>query len=189
MTRINDIYIRRKKDKPDSLFEKLNSYHPNIKLTVEKNPTKFLDTKIIWSGCERETKVYNKSKKLPVHWSSKMPTRYKCNTIMHKLHRAKRIANDLCFEVKQITKKFLSAGFPRSFIRNTFEYFNKDKDDSIIPEWLFDERKLFILRLLFSESNEKFTKMLIQKLLIFTNKKCKSNIVWNARNIRSLYSN
>ena len=47
MTRINDIYIRRKKDKPDSLFEKLNSYHPNIKLTVEKNPMKFLDTKII----------------------------------------------------------------------------------------------------------------------------------------------
>ena len=108
---------------------------------------------------------------------------------MRELHRAKRIANDLCFEVKQITKKFLSAGFPRSFIRNTFEYFSKDKDDSIIPEWLFDERKLFILRLPFSESNEKFTKMLIQKLLIFTNKKCKSNIVWNARNIRSLYSN
>ena len=92
------MYIRRKKNKLDSLFEKLNSYHPNIKLTVEKNPTKFLDTKIIRRGCERETKIYNKSKKLPVQWSSKILTRYKRNAITSELHRAKRIANDLCFE-------------------------------------------------------------------------------------------
>ena len=32
----------------------------------------------------------------------------------------------------------------------------------------------------------KIYKTLIKKLLIFTNKKCKSNIVWNTRNIRSL---
>ena len=32
---------------------------------------------------------------------------------MGELHRAKRIADDFNFEVKHITKKFLSAGFPR----------------------------------------------------------------------------
>ena len=32
------------------------------------------------SGCEIETKVYNKSKKLPVHSPSKILTTYKCNT-------------------------------------------------------------------------------------------------------------
>ena len=32
---------------------------------------------------------------------------------MGELHRAKRIADDFNFEVKRITKKFLSAGFPR----------------------------------------------------------------------------
>ena len=64
-------YIRGKKNEPDSLFEKLNSYHLSIKLTIEKNPTKFLDTEIIQRGCEIETKVYSKSKKLPVHWSFK----------------------------------------------------------------------------------------------------------------------
>ena len=42
------IYIRKKKNEPDILFEKLNSYHWNIKLTVEKNSMKFLDTKIIY---------------------------------------------------------------------------------------------------------------------------------------------
>ena len=40
------------------------------------------------------------------------------------MHRAERIANDFNFEVKRITNKFLSAGFPRNFIRNTIEYFN-----------------------------------------------------------------
>ena len=32
---VNDTYIRRKKNEPDSLFEKLNSYHPNMKFTIE----------------------------------------------------------------------------------------------------------------------------------------------------------
>ena len=35
-------------------------------------------------------------------------------------------------------------------MRNTIDYFNKDKDDFIIAEWLFDERKLVILRQPFS---------------------------------------
>ena len=129
----DDTYIRRKKNEPDSLFEKLNSYHLNIILTIEKNPTKFLDTEIIRCGCEIETKVYNKSKELLVHWSSKIPTRYKRNAITDEYHRAKRIANDFNFEVKRTTKKFLSAGYPRNFIRNTIEYFSKDKGDYVIP--------------------------------------------------------
>ena len=78
---VDDTYIRKKKIKPHSLFQKLNSYHLNIKLTIEKNPKKFLDTKIIRHGCEMERKFYDKSNKLPVHWSSKTPTRYKHNAI------------------------------------------------------------------------------------------------------------
>ena len=74
---VDDTYIRRKKNEPDSLFEKLNSYHPNIKLTIEKNSTKFL----FQNSCEIEQKVCNKSKKLPFHWSLKIPTRYKRNAI------------------------------------------------------------------------------------------------------------
>ena len=125
-----------------------------------------------------ETKLYNKSKKLSVHWSSKILTKYKRDAITGELHRAKRIANDLNFKVNRITKRlFLSIGFPKNFIRNTIEHFNKDKDDFIIPEWLFDERKQIILRKPFSESNEQFTESFIKKLVIFTSKKCKFNIV------------
>ena len=87
------------------------------------------------------------------------------------------MANDFNFEVRNITKKVLSAGFPKNFMRNTIEYFNKDKNNYITSEWLFDERKLIILRLPFSESNEKFTKELIKMLVIFTKNKCKFNVV------------
>ena len=98
-----------------------------------------------------------------MHCSSKILTRYKRNVVTGELNKAKRIANDVNFEVKCITKKFLSAGLPRIFIRNTIEYFNKNKDDDIIPEWLFDERKRIILQLSFSESNKEFTKSFIKK--------------------------
>ena len=38
-----DTYVGRKKNTTDELFEKLNTYHDNIKLTIEENPRKFLD--------------------------------------------------------------------------------------------------------------------------------------------------
>ena len=80
---VDDTYIRRKNNEPDSRFEKLNCCHPNAKKTIEKNPTKFLDTEIIRRRCEIETEVYNKSKKLLAHWTF---TRYKHNAITGELH-------------------------------------------------------------------------------------------------------
>ena len=59
---VEDTYIQRKGNELDNLFKKLNSYHQNLKSTIEKNPTKLLDTEVIRCGCEIETKVYNKSK-------------------------------------------------------------------------------------------------------------------------------
>ena len=122
-----------------------------------------------------------------MYWSSKIPNRYKRNAITGELHKAKRTADDWNFEAKRITKKFLSSSFPKNFIRNAIEYFNKGKNDYIILEWLFDERKLIFLLLTFPESNEMSTKSLIKKLAIFTNNKCKFSIAWNPRNIRSLF--
>ena len=43
---VDDTYRRRKKNEPDEQFSKMNSYHPNINLAIEINPSKFLDTKI-----------------------------------------------------------------------------------------------------------------------------------------------
>ena len=44
---VDDTYIAREKNEPDSIFETLNSYHPSTKVTIENNHTKFLDTEII----------------------------------------------------------------------------------------------------------------------------------------------
>ena len=76
----------KKEDNLDSLFEKLKSFYPNIKLTIEKNPTKFLYNEVIRRGCEAKRRLYNKPKKLSVNWSSKVLTRYKRNAIKGELY-------------------------------------------------------------------------------------------------------
>ena len=44
---VDDRYMRRKKNDVDKLFEELNSYNKNIKLMLEVNPAKFLDTELV----------------------------------------------------------------------------------------------------------------------------------------------
>ena len=39
---IDDTYIHRKKNINDKLFQNLNDYHKNIKLTLQENPKKVL---------------------------------------------------------------------------------------------------------------------------------------------------
>ena len=39
---VDGTYVRRKKNETDELYNVLNSYHQNIKLTLELNPTKSL---------------------------------------------------------------------------------------------------------------------------------------------------
>ena len=66
---VNDICSKRIKNEPDKLFEKLNTYHPNIKLTMEVNPSKFLNTEIMIKNGIIETSVVVKESKIPNHWS------------------------------------------------------------------------------------------------------------------------
>ena len=64
---IDDTYVRRKKNIRDMLFEGLNSYHQNIKLTVEVNPSRFLDTELIREERSILSQVFNKPHKFSVH--------------------------------------------------------------------------------------------------------------------------
>ena len=43
---LDDIITGRLKDQPDTLFEKLQNNHPNIKYTTEVLDKKFIDIKI-----------------------------------------------------------------------------------------------------------------------------------------------
>ena len=121
--------------------------------------------------------------KLPVHWTSKIPVRYKRNAIIGELHRAKKIASNFDIEIKRIVNKYTTAGFPGRFVRSIVDNSDSGKDNLIIPQWLFEERKAFTIHLPFSPSNESFMKTFISKLNYFTNEKCKFNVVWNTRKV------
>ena len=59
---------------------------------LEVNPTKSLDTELVRENGEIAMQVFSNSTKLPVHWSSKIPVRYKRNAITGELNRAKGIS-------------------------------------------------------------------------------------------------
>ena len=99
---VDDIINRRKSNQPDELFQKLNSNHPNVRYTIEIKPEKFLDTKIVYNNDSITTEVKRNERKLPVHWSSKVPKRYKRNAIISDLNRAARIASVPIYEIPKI---------------------------------------------------------------------------------------
>ena len=64
---VDDAYLRRKKNIRGMFFEDLKYYHQNIKLTVEVNSLRFLDTELIRKRRSILTQVFNKPNKFPVY--------------------------------------------------------------------------------------------------------------------------
>ena len=181
-----DVFIAECINVLDKLFEKINSYDENKK---EVNLKKFLDTKLVRENREIKTQAFSKSTKLPVHWSSKIPVRYKRNAITGELHWAKRIASDFKKELKRIRQKYQNAAFLLKFINETICNFERGDEEMIIPEWLFNERKTFSVRFPYSPANEKFRKVFMRKVENFTNDKVKIIIIWTKQKIQSLFNN
>ena len=73
------------------MFSDLNSYHHDIKLTLELNPKRVLDTNLGFQNGILITSVHCKETKLRTPWNSKIPRKYKCNAIIGDWHRSKRI--------------------------------------------------------------------------------------------------
>ena len=118
-----------------------------------------------------------------MRWSSKVPYKYKRNTITGELHRAKRIALKFDDETKKIRSKYADARYPKHVIENTIKNFNTKKDVLLIPPCLFDERKHVTIRSPFSPKNEKYFAYFINKLVSFTSGKFKFNVAWNTHKI------
>ena len=192
---VDDVITRRRTDQPDLLLEEINKYHPNIKFTVESNPSKFLDTNITTNTDNKiSTSVHRKVNKLPSHWTSQVPKRYKRNAINGDLNRSYRIGQDFNYEKGKIMSKFTRAGFPVRFTNSVFEQFeNKlkstDSDsDLIIPKFLFEEPKKFILiDIPFCESNETLAKRFLNKLNIFTKNQIDFAIKWSTKKVKQLF--
>ena len=107
---------------------------------LKENPSKFLDTKITVNNGKAHTSVFRKPNKFPAHWSSKIPKRYKRNTVNGDLSRAYNIAQDFEKEKDEIRSKFKKAGYPVRFTESVINQFqNKintrnDNVDDIIEE-------------------------------------------------------
>ena len=123
----------------------------------------------------------------PVHWSWKVPFRYKKNAINGELYRAKKMFSNFQSEVARIKAKVLNAGFPHKVIESTINNFNNVDEELMIPRWLFDERKTIVINMSFLNKNEHFSKKLCEKLEFYANVKVKFNIIWSTRKIKSLF--
>ena len=126
---VDDIYRHHKKNYIDHLYHELSHYHPNINLTIEINPNKFLGNQIITKREMKETAVYRQSTKLPVSRSSNKP-------------KPKRISTNFDQEIYRIKKKFLAEDYPQKFVECVICNFEIDKiesvgDDYIIPPRFF----------------------------------------------------
>ena len=110
---------------------------------------------------------------------------------MYRLGTFEKLATNFENEIIRIKKKFSDVGYPLRYIESVIRDFQKtpDADDegSIIPEWLFDDRKEFYVRIPFCPKNEEISRTFLQKLNEYTNNKYNFKIIWNTRNIRSLF--
>ena len=170
------------------------SFHPKIKFTVEENPDRFLDTKLILAYDDTcETKVYRKPNKVPLHWHSKTPVRYKRNAIIGDLTRARRISSHFQEEVETIRSKFLTAGFPTKFVDSVIRNFlnpeqSVEDDLPLIPPYFFEKPNPFILiELPYCAENERLSKHFIRKIKTFLEVDFTIVIKWVTRKIRTLF--
>ena len=73
-----------------------------------------------------------------IHWSSKVPFRYKKNAINGELHTTNKISSNFQSEKARIKAKFLNAGFPHKVIESTINNFNNVDEELLIPRWVFE---------------------------------------------------
>ena len=174
----------------------MSNYHHRINFTVEIDPEKFLDTRIkINSDGLCNTEVYRKPNKVPMHWHSKAPVRYKRNAINGDLHRAKRISSDFDKEIKTIKEKYRTAGFPVRFVSSIIDTFCNPKPDvdeeelPLIPSYFFEKDPPFILiEVPYCPENERHSKHFLRKLKSFLSIECTLVIKWITRKVRTLFS-
>ena len=190
---VDDIIYRRKTNNVDELFQQLNSYHPKLNFTIEVNPTKFLDTRLELIDGQAVTSVNIKETKLPIPWSSRVPNRYKRNTITGDLHRAQRIGSNFRQEVNNIKTKYQKADYPPRYVNSVITQFEnireKESDSSVlIPTNFFEEDKQFILlEIPFCERNEKLSKSFIKKFHSYTAGSYRLSIKWLTKKVKTLF--
>ena len=190
---VDDIFCRRKKNAQDEIGEGLRNFHPKLKFTVEEEPNRFLDSEFEkTAGLNVSVKVFQKPNKMPIHWSSQTPRRYKRNAITCELHRALSISDDFEAEVVKIREKYKNAGFPYGFVNDTIKKIRFSKFDELIPDNFFDvpddTKPTIRVRLTFCRKNENLMQSFLRKLNSYIGDFYSVFVIWNTTKVRSLFS-
>ena len=125
-----------------------------------------------------------------VHWSSRVPKRYKQSAVIGDLHRSKRISSNFKMDIKVIKCKLRNADYPPKCLNSVMHQFStpKNNDSFIIPPDLFEDSKPFILVAIpYCEENENGSKHFIKKFEAFTNQCYRIAIKWITRKVKSLF--
>ena len=125
--------------------------------------------------------------RLPVHWSSRVPKRYKRNAVTGYLHRSKIISSNFQMEINVKKCKFWNADYPPKFINSVMHQFltPNSNDLFIIPRNFFEESKLFVLvKIPYCEENKNACKDFIKKFEAFTNHHYRIAIKWITTKIK-----
>ena len=172
---VDDMYVKRKRNKADTLSDALNSYHPNIKFTLEHSPKKFLDTQVVKDN--NQIKIQAFVKKLFIQSIDPRKCCFDTRKIQLMVsstepRKIPQISNQRQLELKQSFWKL---------VFHTINNVNNVDKELLIPWWLFDERKTVAINLPFSEKNEHFSKNFARNF-----GRVKINIIWLTSKIKSL---
>ena len=91
----------------------------SMNFTDGVNPSKFFDTSIK----NAETFVYKKPNKVPIHWTSKVPKRYKRNAENGDLSRSNQISMNFDQEEETVRENYRVLGSPTRFVNNFIRQF------------------------------------------------------------------
>ena len=191
---LDDIINKRYKDQPDNLFQALNNNHPKIKYTIEVDSDKFLDTKIIHENGIVTTEINQKDITLPVNWTSRIPKRYKRNSITSDLNLALRISSCLKDEISKIRQKILNADYPLRFVNKFIKQFNdkvreklNEKDDYILSTDFFEiKMQVILIEVLYCEK-KKFFKCFLKKFHEPMNDLYDIKIKWITKKMKNMF--
>ena len=156
-------------------------------------PQKFRDTKIIYEDNQIKIKVHRNERKLPVHWTSKIPKYYKRNAINADLNRAERIGCTFTEEILTVKRIFLNADYPTRFVNSIIRQFNEKcngdtQDDHIIPPDFFDIPKPLVLaEILYHPRNETLSKCFMKKFHELINNSYEIRRKWMIKKVKQLF--
>ena len=106
--------------------------------SIETNPKKFPDTRLLLENDIIKTEVYQKANKFPLHWKLQILKRYKRNGINGDLNRLWRISSKFYHEKNKIRRKFSSAGYPLRFVNSVINDFESKEHNPMILNYLFN---------------------------------------------------